>query len=74
MLSLINKWHWLSRSTDPNIHELLIWISGFQVCSAALERCRDPVPLDTVALDRLVQAKKAKTESAEEEAPAQIGA
>lgn len=37
-----------------------------QVCSAASERCQDPVPLETAILDRLVQTKKAKMESAKE--------
>lgn len=37
-----------------------------QVCSAASERCLDPVPLEVSILDRLVQAKRAKIESSKE--------
>ncbi|XP_024390058.1 vacuolar protein sorting-associated protein 51 homolog [Physcomitrium patens] len=40
-----------------------------EVCSAASERCQDPVPLETAILDRLVQQKKAKMESAKEWPP-----
>ncbi|KAG0580912.1 hypothetical protein KC19_4G210000 [Ceratodon purpureus] len=43
-----------------------------EVCSAASERCQDPVPLETAILDRLVQMKKAKMESVREGPPIPI--